>query len=199
MIYKVDETFLSVQGEGFWVGTPMVFVRLSGCNLNCEWCDTQQDAYCKMSDTEILERVRKLTESSTVERVCITGGEPTLQDLHPLADALCDEFLLHLETNGTNRIDPDMDISWITVSPKFPPGLGRTVQRWGNELKVPVWSGIMDRAIEGCSTWGHFTHRYLQPVDNAELVANAERCLALACKDSSWSISMQGHKRLGIK
>jgi len=199
MEYKVSEIFLSLQGEGYWTGTPMCFVRLWGCNLDCVWCDTFQGEVRRLSDGDILDTVRKLTCDTKVERVCLTGGEPTCQDLIPLSETLCDEYLIHLETNGTRMLKSEECISWVTVSPKFPPGLDRTVQHWGNELKVPVWSGIIDKVIRECATWGHFEHRFLQPVDGPEIISNAERCLRLSATEPRWRVSMQGHKRIGVR
>ena len=76
-----EDPFPSVQGEGVMIGTPMTFIRLQGCNLDCEWCDTE---YAKdkrfgtpMTVSEIIDEV----ESFGLQWVCITGGEPMLQDL----------------------------------------------------------------------------------------------------------------------
>ena len=54
---KINEIFYSLQGEGFHVGTPAVFVRFSGCNLECEFCDTRHEEGVMMSDEEIVEKV----------------------------------------------------------------------------------------------------------------------------------------------
>ena len=194
--YKVNEIFLSVQGEGFWVGTPMCFVRLAGCNLKCEWCDTDHENGQLMTPSEIATRVSALARG--IRRVCITGGEPTMGNLEPLTTEFFN-FKIHLETNGTRLLRPDEAIDWITVSPKFPPGLERTVQYWGDELKVPVWPGIMKKQIDDCSKWGHFTHRYLQPVDGSSLQENAKICLDLAERNHKWKVSLQGHKRVNFR
>src|SRR5215471_5788850 len=95
----ITEIFKSVQGEGTRAGLPCVFVRLTGCNLRCTWCDT---AYAfqggkKMSVDEVLARVDELCRrpaeqsgaGATVPLVELTGGEPLLQDeIYPLSDAL---------------------------------------------------------------------------------------------------------------
>jgi 7-carboxy-7-deazaguanine synthase len=95
----ITEIFKSIQGEGTRAGLPCVFVRLTGCNLRCTWCDT---AYAfhggkKMSVAEVLRRVDELTgrgegqsaSLATVPLVELTGGEPLLQEeIYPLANEL---------------------------------------------------------------------------------------------------------------
>ncbi|MBW2100576.1 MAG: radical SAM protein [Deltaproteobacteria bacterium] len=98
---KVNEIFCSIQGESLYAGRPCVFVRLSGCNLRCSYCDTHYayDEGTKMSIPEIMDRVAAF-QCSLVE---VTGGEPMLQDDTPLLIRRLlengDEVLL--ETNGS--------------------------------------------------------------------------------------------------
>ena len=104
---RVVEIFESLQGEGFWTGTPMTFVRLAGCNapelgLDCvRWCDTAEswapDAGAELQPAEILERTR-------FPRLCLTGGEPLLQPEGVAALVTAAHYWgvkVHLETNGT--------------------------------------------------------------------------------------------------
>ena len=100
----VTEIFKSIQGESTYAGLPCVFVRLTGCNLRCHWCDT---AYAfhggqKMTVDEVLSKVRQLG-GKLVE---FTGGEPLLQDdVYPLADQLLGEgFEVLVETSGERYI-----------------------------------------------------------------------------------------------
>lgn len=72
---RVNEIFYSLQGEGFHAGTPAVFVRFSGCNLKCSFCDTLHDRFKDMSEEDIMQEVAKYPASHVV----ITGGEPVLQ------------------------------------------------------------------------------------------------------------------------
>jgi 7-carboxy-7-deazaguanine synthase len=114
---KVNEIFKSIQGESTYTGLPCTFIRLSGCNLRCSWCDTQY-AYEEgeeMSIGDILRKVKgienstlgarspKSTEHSLVE---ITGGEPLLQkEVYPLIERLLTEkYRVLLETNGSLNI-----------------------------------------------------------------------------------------------
>lgn len=97
---KIHEIFHSIQGESTYVGRPCVFVRLTGCQMRCSWCDTEHAFFDGdwMSLDEIVERVR----SFGCPLVEVTGGEPLLQpDVHPLMTRLCDlGFELLLETGG---------------------------------------------------------------------------------------------------
>lgn len=96
--------FVSVQGEGPYMGIPMFFIRFTGCNLRCEWCDTQYAFYegKEMSIQEILKEVKKAGR----EWICLTGGEPLLQeDIYKLVDLLLKEHRIILETNGSILID----------------------------------------------------------------------------------------------
>ena len=70
---KVNEIFYSLQGEGRYTGTPAVFVRFSGCNLACDFCDTTHQSGTEMSEDEIIENICRFPAGHVV----LTGGEPT--------------------------------------------------------------------------------------------------------------------------
>jgi 7-carboxy-7-deazaguanine synthase len=102
---KITEIFRSLQGEGDTVGFPTVFVRLTGCPLRCQYCDT---AYAFgggqwMTLDEILDQVR----AHGTRHVCVTGGEPLAQaNCLPLLQQLCDAgFRVNLETSGALPVD----------------------------------------------------------------------------------------------
>ena len=101
---KVNEIFYSIQGEGILVGVPSIFLRLTGCNLRCSYCDTKY-AYVQgeeMSIPAILDAIKKFTCTN----ICITGGEPLLQkDTVKLIETLLQKnYKLCLETNGSISI-----------------------------------------------------------------------------------------------
>ena len=100
----ITEIFKSIQGEGTRAGLPCVFVRLTGCNLRCTWCDT---AYAfhggkKMSVEEVVERVGELACGAAGPLVELTGGEPLLQEeIYPLAERLLAAgYTVMMETSG---------------------------------------------------------------------------------------------------
>jgi organic radical activating enzyme len=118
---KTTEIFASVQGEGLRQGEPTIFVRLSGCNRRCGFCDTKK-AWRGGRETpveRIVEEIGRLRLDSPAEWVCLTGGEPLAQDVRPLVRRLHEARLkVQVETNGTFPPEPGAD--WITVSPKPP-------------------------------------------------------------------------------
>ena len=105
----ITEIFKSIQGEGTRAGRPCIFVRLTGCNLRCTWCDTSYAFHGgqKMSVAEVVERVEALRGSAVGGRLVeLTGGEPLLQqDIYPLAERLLAAgYVVLIETSGERFI-----------------------------------------------------------------------------------------------
>jgi 7-carboxy-7-deazaguanine synthase len=117
---KVNEIFLSIQGEGISTGYPTIFVRFTGCNLRCNYCDT---TYSYEGGQEMTpEDIYKKIENFGYKRVCITGGEPLLQhDIMTLLDML-KKYEVNIETNGS------VDISGFNLSDSH---------RFTMDIKVP--------------------------------------------------------------
>ena len=98
---KINEIFYSLQGEGFHTGTPALFIRFSGCNLKCSFCDTKHEEGEWMSDEDIVAKAKECP----AKMVVLTGGEPSLwideafvEKLHQAGKYVC------IETNGTHPI-----------------------------------------------------------------------------------------------
>ena len=129
----VNEIYHSIQGESTWAGWPCVFVRLTYCNLRCNYCDTEYAFYegKKMALKEIVDRV----ESFGSELVEITGGEPLLQkNVLPLMSILCDAgHTVLLETSGAHEIAP-VDTRVHRIMDLKTPGSG--------EVEKNLWSNI---------------------------------------------------------
>ena len=100
---KVSEIFTSFQGEGPYVGTPSTFLRLYGCNLDCEWCDTDISTYEMLSVDDVAEILLTQMEFNNIKTLIITGGEPTLQmeEIKRLIKELPDDIRIQMETNGS--------------------------------------------------------------------------------------------------
>jgi len=117
---RVSEIFYSIQGESTLAGMPCVFVRFTGCDLRCQYCDTEYAFYGgrQMTRAQIVEEVSKYP----ARFVCLTGGEPTLQKELPLlaGELLALGWQVSLETHGQRPLDA------------IPPGVHRIV-----DLKTP--------------------------------------------------------------
>jgi len=187
------ETFYSVQGEGTWTGTPAVFVRLAGCNLNCRFCDTDYSLKEYASVANIVARVREL--GGACPTVILTGGEPLAQrESSALIDALRDDGRrVHIESNGSIAVDLPSDV-WLTVSPKE--RLDPSMAARANEIKL-----IVDGRVP--SEWlASFDERvvptFLQPEGNkrANVALALEAAKALPAR---FRLGLQTHKFIGVR
>lgn len=116
---KIDEIFLSIQGESTLAGLPTVFVRLYGCPLSCIYCDQpQNEENAKdMSFSDIIHVIQRVTSGKTFKSICITGGEPLAQkESIKLAEVLLQTFnvTVCIETNGVSKI-PNNGREWYNT------------------------------------------------------------------------------------
>lgn len=193
--YKVNEIFYSLQGEGYFVGTPAVFVRFSGCNLRCPFCDTQHAKHTEMTISEIVAEIDRYP----AETVILTGGEPSLVVDKEMVEAIkAGHRFVAIETNGTHQLPDNLD--WITLSPKFDvegQEDAKVVIPLCDELKV-VYRGQDLSQYDGIAT----NLRFLQPIDTDNDAMNRSICAATvrACLENpKWRLSLQIHKLLNIK
>ena len=207
-MYKVNEIFYTLQGEGAHAGIPAVFVRFSGCNLRCPWCDTDFADSTPMTAEEIVNERLSLYDLPNVRRkMCVlTGGEPSLQVDKPLLDALhAAGFYICIETNGTRPLPEGID--WITCSPKEGTKLVLTNV---HEVKV-VFTGTYDPEV--WRTKIEAEHWMLQPlrytgewllehaVDEWEddRNDNLDDTVRYILSHPFWRLSVQLHKIVGLR
>ena len=192
---KVNEIFYSLQGEGFNTGTPAVFIRFSGCNLECPFCDTQHQEGKEMTEGDIIEEVAHYKANLVV----VTGGEPALQLTDSLVEML--HFLgktVAVETNGTVELPKNVD--WITLSPKdaFLGEKATPILKEADELKV-VFDGENEPILyENIN----INHRFLQPCDTGDAEKNKEiikKTIEFCKEHPEWRLSLQTHKILNIR
>lgn len=197
--YIVNEIFFSLQGEGKNVGTPMVFVRFSDCNLRCSVlnagfdCDTEFMSGRAMTATEILQEASSLNRKKGW--ILLTGGEPGLQlDDAFISAAHAEGWKLAIETNGTVALPEGLD--WICVSPK---SAEHTIkQRVAHEVKYVRRYGM---AIPEPTV--NASHYLISPgfqSDGTVALADLEWCMKLIKEHPDrWALSVQYHKMLGIR
>lgn len=146
---KINEIFYSLQGEGSDVGLPTIFIRLTGCNLRCNYCDTKYAFYegNYMGIDEIMEEIKKWK----CKRICITGGEPLIQKgVYGLIDALLEKnYEISIETNGSisifklikKGIKIKMDIKLPSSGMHKKMNFGNIkLLRHNDELKFVIWN-----------------------------------------------------------
>lgn len=208
-VHSIWETF---QGEGPYVGTPAVFVRLAGCNLDCPLCDTDYTSTReKLSPPAIVERV--VATRSLPGLVVLTGGEPLRQNIGPLIRLLnragC---YVQIETNGT-FCPPDIPFGTFMVicSPKSP-GVHRELTQFVTAYKYVLEAGFID-PVDGLPTTvlgrglrparPHHGFRgtvYVQPVDEQDPERNKIHLEAAmqSCLKHNYRLCCQLHKIIGV-
>lgn len=199
---KVTEVFYSLQGEGARAGEPSVFVRLSGCNLACGFCDTEFESGKELTveqlDGEIEKAVVRAGNSGEKVPTWIvwTGGEPTEQlTAEHVAAFKALNWRQAIETNGTNPAPSGLD--WVVCSPKvadhvwqknFKDGLDELrYVRHAGQPAVPVVAVPVKR-------------KFLSPLfdGNRPNMENVRHCAKLCLENPEWSLSLQLHKLINI-
>ena len=143
----INEIFYSIQGEGIRIGLPTLFVRTTGCNLRCTWCDTTYayDAGTEMTLETVIDKIKRYSPESTgsikstksIKHICITGGEPLLQTETPkLIERLLKlGYKVSLETNGS-----------LNISEKLGALLDSNALLVSLDIKCPS-SGMQDKMV----------------------------------------------------
>jgi 7-carboxy-7-deazaguanine synthase len=205
----VKEVFATFQGECYLAGVPAVFVRLGGCNLACDFCDTNFEDYTKTTLENLLQQVDNLSKNSSGKRVrnlvVITGGEPFRQPIENLCEQLINQnYKVQIETNGTlyRKINTQVQ---IVCSPKNPNGTkpqirGDILERC-NALKFiisatkPNYNNVWNVVEQGLNI-----PIYVQPMDELNVEKNKQNVeyVKKLAFENGYNISIQTHKILEI-
>ncbi len=208
--YLINEIFYSLQGEGYHAGSPNVFIRLSHCNLTCNFCDTEFESGIDMTAQEIVDAVAKHDAS----RVILTGGEPLMQADGSLLKKLSEHGLgIAVETNGSIKPTKEQAeyIDWFTVSPKV--AVHAVAKNFNgvkiNELKYVRSKGqALPNLLERGLTADHY---YLSPMASGDLLVreNLDWCINLIKENDSlivykdkfvpWRLTLQMHKVWSVR
>jgi len=201
--YRINEMFYSVQGEGVRMGTPNVFVRFSGCNMDCQRgheepnadfdCDTEFVSGRSMTGDEILKAAKSLTGGS-IPGVIFTGGEPGLQLDTELVEAFKGAGAhTAIETNGTLDVG-GFGLDWITMSPKVAEHAIRTKQVSEVKYVRNVGQGIPKPSVKA-------DHKLISPAFRGQTLDKraVEWCQQLVLENPTWRLSLQVHKWIGAR
>lgn len=195
-IFRVNNIFYSLQGEGRNTGRAAVFIRFAGCNLRCSFCDTEFESYREMTEEDILAVIRDYPSHFVV----LTGGEPTLQVDESFVDFLHQhEYEVAMESNGTRPAPKNLD--WLTVSPKESGKWKvKSEKRLPDEIKV-----VFDEHTAETLSSFHLppsSFLYLQPCDTGDPVRNkaiTQDCVNYIKQHPQWRLSLQTHKLIDIE
>lgn len=194
---RVNEIFYSLQGEGRFTGTAAIFIRLSGCNLNCPFCDTKHQAYKEYTKEEIAQEIA----SYKARHIVFTGGEPSLQltwDIINYFQRL--DYYIQVETNGIRELPSNVD--WVTCSPKDEfsriAEVTKIKQKKIDEIKVVFDGKIAPSKYLQLDAKFY----YLQPCDVGDKERNAEiirQCVDYIREYPEWKLSLQTQKVIDIR
>lgn len=192
--WKVNEIFYSIQGEGAHSGMPAVFLRLAGCTMGCDFCDTKY-AFSGGKEMNSLQILVTLAEFPC-KTVVITGGEPAEQNLPGLISALKSAgHIVHLETNGAH----DCDVSqadFVCVSPKK--YVSKEMLKKADVIKLVVSQTTDLTDLKKYYNYeNEKTTIYLQPESNKQ--ENIDLCVKLVKEHPSARLSVQLHKLINVR
>lgn len=223
---SVHSIFHTIQGEGPFCGTPAVFIRLAGCNLQCPLCDTDYtEGRRELPTGEIVDTVLELTSDKATRLVVITGGEPFRQNIGNLVFQLLGlDFYVQIETNGTLPLNPRFPTMYLQKNPILHEGVYVVVSPKTGSVHPSIAEaacaykyvatieslltsdGLPSHALE------HPAHPslarppenfegpiYLQPVDERNLErddANLAACVE-SCMRHGYILQLQIHKIIG--
>lgn len=227
VIYRVNEMFRTIQGEGSFTGTPSVFVRLQGCAVGCAFCDTKhtwstdqknqrsllqvlnKDATPREEFTEVeADHLVDLVHSMAcgageVRHVVITGGEPADYDLVPLTKGIRSMGMTaQVETSGTAPVLVERD-TFVTVSPKIDQVGGKAVIQEAveraDEIKYPIATHKhLENLLDLLSRGWVRSHVPVWLQPLSQSENATERCIAW-CYRYGFRLSIQTHKYLGLR
>lgn len=188
---KVNETFCSIQGEGARAGTLNIFVRLSGCDLACGFCDTEFKSGKELTLPELLEIIQQYN----CKNIIWTGGEPALQ----LNKEICSYFKQHgyyqaIETNGNNKVPNEID--YISLSPKVAEHILEKHFTFVDEIRYVRHKGHLSLP----ETQIKANHYFISPLFNGNEInyENLYHCIELLKGQDKWKLSIQIHKLLKV-
>lgn len=207
---EVQEIFKTFQGEGPFVGYPSIFIRLGGCNLDCNFCDTEFEDFKSIQLSDILQKADNLSGrmqgNFTHKLAVITGGEPFRQNIKPLCEKLLSNgYNVQIETNGTLYQDLN-DKVVIICSPKNNQGAGYSKIRDDLLKKVSAFKFIIssnDVNYQDIGEVGQNLYNipvYVQPMDEYNIDKNKDnlKYTVNLAQNNGYIFCLQTHKIVGV-
>jgi 7-carboxy-7-deazaguanine synthase len=193
----VMESFYTLQGEGFHSGRAAYFVRLSGCDVGCVWCDVKESWEVHQNQIKTIDKIVQMVVTYPSKFVVLTGGEPAMYNLSGLINKLKDnKMYVAIETSGVYPLNGDVD--WYTFSPKkFKKPCEEAYTR-ANELKVIIYNkSDFKWATEHQQKVNSDCLLYLQP-EWSKLDEMTPLIVDFIKENPNWKLSLQNHKYINI-
>ena len=193
----VMESFYTIQGEGFYSGTPAYFIRLGGCDVGCVWCDVKESWDASDHNWMHVDELVKQTTATGAEVVVITGGEPLMYDLFLLTSKLKESGLqLNIETSGAYPLTGLWD--WICFSPKKFKEPLLDFYKKSHELKIVIYhKSDLRWAQDHAEKMEEGSQLFLQPEWSKEKEMTP-LIVDFVKQNPKWKISLQTHKYMDI-
>ena len=209
-LLEVHSIFPTIQGEGPFAGTPAVFVRLAGCNLQCPFCDTDYTSNrTLMQPSEIIQQIKKAGDQKLI---VITGGEPFRQNLSLLTHMLfCRDYNIQIETNGA-MFDRDFDFDYATIvcSPKtesIHPNMHKAIDAYKYVLHYKhicpqdgLPTSVLENGKRVARPHNYGAEVYVQPMDEQDEGLNKLHLAATVASALKYNyrLCLQIHKIIGL-
>lgn len=193
----IMEAFYTIQGEGYWQGHAAYFIRLGGCDVGCSWCDVKASWDASAHPRKSVSNLVSHALAHPARMVVITGGEPTMYDLHGLTSALQVAGLrTHIETSGAHPLTGQWD--WLCLSPKRFKAPLEEYYAESDELKVVIHrKSDLVWAEEQAAKVEPDTLCYLQPEwDNRQKAM--PWIVEYVKQHPRWRATLQTHKYLDV-
>lgn len=193
----IMEAFYTIQGEGYFTGTPAYFIRLGGCDVGCVWCDVKDSWDASRWPEQSISDLVEGAKQHPSRLVVVTGGEPLMYNMDELTAALKAEgFMTNIETSGAHSLSGHWD--WLCFSPKKFKQPREEFYKTADSLKVVIYNksdfawaeSHAEKVNSDCLL-------YLQPEwDKSDKIL--PEVLNYVKKNPHWKISLQTHKFMNI-
>jgi organic radical activating enzyme len=193
----IMESFYTLQGEGFHSGRAAYFIRLSGCDVGCVWCDVKESWETQPEQVKSIDEIVNWVVTYPSKFVVLTGGEPAMYNLNELVEKLKEnKMYVAIETSGVYPLNGSVD--WYTFSPKkFKKPCDEAYEK-ANELKVVIYNkSDFKWALEHQVKVNSNCLLYLQP-EWSKLDEMTPLIVDFIKENPDWKMSLQSHKYINI-
>ncbi len=193
----VMESFYTLQGEGFHSGRAAYFIRFSGCDVGCVWCDVKESWETQPEQVKSIDEIVNWVVTYPSKFVVLTGGEPAMYNLNELVEKLKEnKMYVAIETSGVYPLNGSVD--WYTFSPKkFKKPCDEAYEK-ANELKVIIYNkSDFKWALEHQVKVNSNCLLYLQP-EWSKLDEMTPLIVDFIKENPDWKMSIQSHKYINI-